>query len=164
MKFIMLLALVACHKKDALSPTAVQTSEPEPVKPFTNTELAAITALSPRDPEPNCTEIGKTLSDPVGSFAHIAERVPMPPWVGIRACACLVDHAAEPAAEATLSRWVTSEAWAGLALTAINLLDKMPEDVAARIAAAALDGPIADRAHADIAASSHEKVRALVHE
>ena len=171
MNVILALVLTACHKDptpvSGATNAPIEEAEPAPApqpKDLSRSEEAAITALSPRDPEPSCSEIGATLSDPAASFARIAERVTMPPWVGIRACGCLVDHAAEPAAEATLVRWVTSADWAGLGLTAVNLLDRMPEDVAARVAAAALDGPIADRTRAEIGSSSHEKVRALLHE
>ncbi len=165
------LVLLACHKDPAPAAPAgtadADALEPEPApepENLSKDEEAAVHTLSPRDPEPSCADATSRLSDPSKSLTRIAERVTMPPWVSIRACACLVDLAAEPAAEATLVRWVTSADFAGLGLTAINLLDRMPEAVAARVAAAALDGPIADRARAEIAGSSHEGVRALVHE
>lgn len=168
---LLALLLLACHKDPAPAvppePADADAPEPEPApepENLTKDEEAAVQTLSPRDPEPSCADAASRLSDPSKSLTRIAERVTMPPWVSIRACACLVDLAAEPGAEATLVRWVTSADYAGLGLTAINLLDRMPEPVAARVAAAALDGPIADRARAEIAGSSHEGVRALVHE
>lgn len=166
----LLLLVAACHRDPKPTvPGAEAAPEPDyppprPARSLSKAEEAAVVQLSPRDPEPSCQAVAATLSDPSDSFAQIAETVTQPPWVGIRACACLVDRASEPAAEATLVRWVGSEELAGLGLTVINLLDHMPEDVAARVATAALDGPIADRARAEIAASSHESVRALVHE
>jgi hypothetical protein len=165
---LFLIVLAACHKDPAvttappvpeLTPAVVEAAQP--FTGFSAEEEAAIQALSPRDPNPACADVAKGLKDPTASFARLAEQVQMPPWVSIRAAACMVERAAEPAAEGALLRWVSAPEWAGLGLTAVNLLDLMPEEVAARVAAIALEGPIADKARDEIAHSTHAQVRAL---
>jgi hypothetical protein len=158
----LLLLLLACHKAPENAVASSAPVAPKPAGGFSSGEKSAIATLGARDPEPDCASIGLDLPDRTGSLVRIAEGVTAPPWVSVRAASCVVDVAAEPAAEEALARWVSSAEWAGLGMAAVNLLDRMPEEVAARVAADALEGPIADQARDEIAASTHASVRALV--
>ncbi len=168
---MILVALVGCPRPAAPAPSPVPSElvepEPEPPAPVpagprNKEEEAAYEKLLPRDPEPVCADVEAGLSDPAATLLQIAEEVKSPPWVGMRAAGCAVERASEPAVEAALIRWVSEEQLAGLGMLAVNLLDRMPEDVAGRVATAALEGPISDRARDEIAGSAHQSVRELL--
>jgi hypothetical protein len=169
---LVLLAVGGCPRSSAPAPAPAPVGvvapepepEPTPAPPsgkLGRDEQTAYERLLPRDPEPECPAVEAGLASPTATLLAIAETVESPPWVGMRAAGCLVEHAADPTVEAALIRWVSEEQLAGLGLLAVNLLDQMPEEVAMRVANAALEGPISDRARDEIAGSAHQSVREL---
>jgi hypothetical protein len=118
-------------------------------------------ALSVRDAPPPCAELEAQAQDPLADLLAVVEHVQMPPWVSVRAATCVASRHAE-AAEASLLRWVTDPDLRGLGLVTLNLLDDIPEPVAARVAAAALAGPSAEDARVRVARATTPAVRALV--
>jgi hypothetical protein len=167
---ILLFALAGCPKPAPPVATPVAGSDappveippPAPAHPLDRAEQGAVQKLLPRDPEPVCADVEAGLAQPALTLLRIAEETASPPWVPMRAAGCAVEHADDPAVEAALIRWVTDDDLAGLGLLAVNLLDRMPEAVAMRVASAALDGPIADRARDEIAGSARQSVRELL--
>ncbi len=169
MTAILLFALWGCaHPAPPAAAVAVDRAAPRavpapnPPRPLDREESAAVQRLLPRDPEPTCAEVEAGLSQPGPSLVKIAEQVVSPPWAGMRAATCAIERSADPLIEAALMRWVLDPELAGLGLLAVNLLDRMPEEVAIRVAGTALEGPLSDRARDEIAGSAHQTVRALL--
>jgi hypothetical protein len=146
------LALLACHPKSPVEPID---AEPPPV----TSQEAMLRMLSVRDPEPRCADVEAVSATPVPDLLAMTE-IELPPAVSIRAAGCLVDgHAAEIRAE--LVRWVTTPETRGLAILALDGLDRMPHDVAIEVATAALAGPLAADAKKRIARSADPEIQAL---
>jgi len=171
---MLITLLLACGLKSPPQPPPEPVpvvSPPEPVSaPDQPVEPDArpgpnglIRKLSIRDPEPSCNEVADGLADPAAELVHVAETVTMPPWVGMRAAACVASDHSAAAAEA-LSRWVTEPSFKGLGLVAVQHLDGMGEAVAVSVAEAALAGHLADDVRDDLASSSHAAVVELVAE
>jgi hypothetical protein len=117
--------------------------------------------LSLRDPEPSCVQLA-ALGTPE-ELIEVAEAVLHPPWAGMRAAGCVVSaHAVE--SEQALTRWVADPALAGLARLVAGGLDGMDADLAQRLGAAAMAGPLADDLRSLVAGSSHADVAALAAE
>lgn len=101
---------------------------------------AVAEALSHRHAAP-CGEIEALSPDPVGALTWVTEHVQQPPWAGVRAASCLVDHHAE-AVEAQLRTWITDPAARGFGRVVIASLDRVPADLARSLAEQALqEGP-----------------------
>jgi hypothetical protein len=152
---LVLVALLACHPKNP----PVDPETPSETAPPADPREAMRTALSVRDPEPHCADVEALSPTPVPDLLAMTE-VELPPAVSIRAAGCLVEgHAAEVRAD--LVRWVTTPETRGLAILALDSLDKMPKDVAIEVATAALGGPLASDAKTRIARSTDPDIRAL---
>lgn len=179
MKLLLLIPLLACGgKKTGVAEEAVAdasavaaqvdaaqdaAAEPaDPNAPMGSSEgYAVYRALSVRDPDPVCSEVEALSSTPVEHLVEVVDRSPMPPWVPMRAAACLVQgHGAE--IQDTLVAWVTGENTKGLAILVCDQIDALPEDVALAVAEQALAGPYADDARSRLAKSTRPAVAALV--
>lgn len=128
---------------------------------FSAEEQAVYDALLRRDGAPTCDELAGMTLDPVGTYRVMIEHAVMPPWVGVRAADCLVtEHSV--AAREDLEAWVQDPELLGLALIALNGLDKMDHEVAMGVARAALEGPLAEQAGDRILKSMDDEIRGLV--
>jgi hypothetical protein len=88
-------------------------------------------ALSQRH-DPGCEAVEATTADPVHALLEMTERQ-MPPWVPIRAAACLATRHTD-AVRPQLDSWVTDPQTKGLMLTVMGLLDAMPPEHAHALA------------------------------
>ena len=116
-----------------------------------------VRTLSARDPVA-CSRVDAS----VDTLRQVVDTVSMPPWVPMRAAQCLVEgHAAE--IEADLTRWVVDPADKGLGLLVLAEIDRLPTDLAVRIATKAVtEGPDRERAAARVADAASPEVRAVV--
>ena len=117
-------------------------------------------ALSVRDPAPSCEHLASLADDPAAAFLRMAETVELPPWVPMRAARCLVAHHGEAAADA-FERWVATPEQAGLGQLVLRRTTTLPEPVAARVVARALDGTLRTDAEQAIAQDVRPAVQAL---
>jgi len=128
----------------------------------TPSQVAMHRALSHRDGSPPCADIEALSKKPVEDLKFIVEHVPAPPWAGMRAAQCLIEH--HPAAiDAELDTWVTDPQLAGLGILVLNRLDDLPVETARRVAALALEsGSERIGAKKRVAAAARPEVRELV--
>jgi hypothetical protein len=117
-------------------------------------------ALSLRHPI-SCTELLALSATPVETLLHVVDHTSMPPWSPMRAAECLIEHHATDI-EARLVQWVGDEELKGLGRLTVARLDRMPVEVGAHVARAALQGTEPDRARAACEASEHAELKALV--
>jgi hypothetical protein len=118
---------------------------------------AVIRTLSSRDPVA-CAAVDATVE----TWREVVRTAEGPPWVPMRAAQCLVERHAV-AAQDDLAAWVIDPESLGLGLLVLGQLDRLPADLALRLAHLALaEGPAPERASPRIAASDHAAVRALV--
>ncbi len=109
-----------------------------------------------RDASPPCDVLTAGVTEPMPALIEITERVASPPSAGMRAAECLIEgHALE--IEPTLTAWVTHESTLGFALLVLNRLDTIEPALGERLARAALEGEIADRARTRIARSERHR-------
>ena len=101
----------------------------------------ALRAPRPRHMEASCAALVEDLATPVPTLRWVAESVPQPPWVAVRAAGCLVSERPTEARD-DLLRWVRSPEWAGLARVAVGQLDQLPGGLARELATAAVQGPL----------------------
>jgi len=160
---IMLLALAACAPKstpasapeaDAGSARAVSSSD---------SDLQTVTTrLSGRHPSNDCTALVEGLSDARTALRRAVDEVTMPPWVGLISGECLaVKYGAEE--EALVTRWLTEADYAGLGRSIIRAIPRVADEgLAVRLGGAALRGPNAELATAELANDPRAAVRALV--
>ena len=127
----------------------------------TESQAALYQALTARHLEQSCAELATLSPTPAEDLVWLAENTTQPSWVAIRAAACVVEDHAEPAAPA-LTRWVTSKATLGLALTTVPALDTLPVSVARPILEAGLAGPLADELRPRIQRLQTPELRSLV--
>ncbi len=120
---------------------------------------AVAQALSVRDPEPSCAAVEALTDDPVGVLQALADESAAPPWLPMRAAACLLSH---PEGERSAAAWVVDPDRKGLARLVFGRLDAMEPAAAIRVARAALSGPWRAEAIARLAASEVPELRALV--
>ncbi len=93
-------------------------------------------ALSMRHPVP-CGELLAHSETPVETLLHVVDHTSMPPWAPMRAAECLMEvHPTE--IESRLLRWVTTPELKGLGRLTLGQLDRMPVEVATRVATEAL--------------------------
>ena len=82
-------------------------------------EADAVLRLSVRDPAPTCEQALAGVPEPTAVLRHIVDTVNMPPWVPMRAAACLLRDPSTPT-EVALS-WVSHPDKRGLALLVLAL-------------------------------------------
>lgn len=118
-------------------------------------------ALSPRHLQQSCGALVDRLEAPVSTLRWVAESVPQPPWVAVRAAGCL---AAERPVEARedLLRWVRSPEWAGLARATVAQVDRMPLEMAQELATAAMAGPLGSALRGSLESSENIDLQAIV--
>jgi hypothetical protein len=118
-------------------------------------------ALSPRHLQQSCGALVEGLEAPVSTLRWVAESVPQPPWVAVRAAGCL---AAERPVEARedLLRWVRSPEWAGLARATVAQVDRMPLELAQELATVAMDGPLSSALRRTLLSSENIDIQAIV--
>lgn len=126
-------------------------------------------ALLPRHDAASCTELADRYEAGVlvDALVSVAEEVAYPPWVPMRAGACLsarvgVDHRAYEAA----ARWVDDPAVPGLALLVLGRIDDVDETRAVHLAQRAAvraggSGRFGSYAKKALADSHYERVRAI---
>ena len=97
-----------------------------------------ITRLSARDHQISCA----SLSSPQlqKDLTEIVDTVERPPWVPMRAAACLTELFPQASKE-DLIRWISAPNKKGLAFLIAGQLSKIPDDSAISIAKAGLSGP-----------------------
>jgi hypothetical protein len=86
--------------------------------------------------DPGCEVVEANAADPVTALLEMTERE-MPPWVPIRAAACLATRHTD-AVRPQLEAWVTQPHTKGLMLTVVGLLDAMPSEHAHELAELAM--------------------------
>ena len=123
-------------------------------------EDAVYRALSLRDPQ-SCEQVESLATEPVAVLLTVVDKAQMPPWAPLRAATCLAAGHGEAVRDELLS-WVGSLETKGLAYVVLEQLDKMPEALAAELAAAALAGPNAVEAQRPIGECQHQAVRDLL--
>lgn len=117
--------------------------------------------MSARDVGPVCADLAALTPDPVGDFVWLMDHAKQPPWVGIRAAQCVIDHYAEPEID-RLRGWAVDADRKGLVVLLLGRLDTLPEPIAQAVGEAAMAGPHADLARTRLIESSHPSVRAMV--
>jgi hypothetical protein len=119
-------------------------------------------ALSLRDGAPPCEQVESLSKTPVDDLKFMVAHVTAPPWVGMRAAACLIArHPTEIAAE--LDTWVTDPNLVGLGILTLNRIDALPVDIGTMVAALALDnGPERIGAKKRLARSERPEILKLV--
>jgi len=127
----------------------------------TETQDAIYRALSVRDPVPSCDDLAALTDTPVADLQFVVEKASQPPWAGMRAAQCLVTHHADDA-KSTIVGWTTSDNTKGLAIIALNGLDRLPLDVALDVAKSALAGPYAEEAQKRVPKAAAPELKALV--
>ena len=130
----MYFLLLACGTPTLIeSPTSV---EKNTVVPTETTSL--VTQLSARDSQLDCTQLPTTeLRTELISIVDTVER---PPWVPMRAAACLAELFPAESQE-DLLRWIATPDKKGLAFLIAGQLPKLPDDIAKNVAQAGLNGP-----------------------
>lgn len=141
--FLMVVALLGCGRKANPTPPAADAAIEEAAaaeEPSADMQVV-YQALLARDPEPQCAAVEALVAAPVPALIEVVEKASQPPWVGMRAAACLATgHAAEAEVRAQLAVWIASAEWRGLAIQLVGQLDAMPEDVALELARAGVAG------------------------
>ena len=126
-----------------------------------DSQLALYKALSGRHFEAGCASLSAlspTLSD---DLVWLAENTHQPTWVSIRAADCaLALHPTE--ADAAARRWLTSDAFKGLALVTVQHLDAMPVAQSTALVEAGLAGPLAEALRPRVARLATPELKALV--
>jgi hypothetical protein len=103
-------------------------------------EAAVYRAFLPRHPNTTCDEVSQKSSNPVGTLNAVVHGPALPPWVPMRAAACLLDeHLA--AGETEISAWLADPELLGLARLVQRRLAQMPTPIASRLEKAAIAGP-----------------------
>lgn len=100
-----------------------------------------IRSLAHRDGSPPCAELEARLADPVASLTRVIEHVKYPPWSGMRAAVCLIEHH-EAEAEPLMKAWVTDTSKKGLAKLVFRRTHLLQAERATRIQQAAMAGPL----------------------
>jgi hypothetical protein len=96
-------------------------------------EDEVITALLPRHGQATCADLAERFDGDVltDALVSVAEDVEHPPWVPMRAAACVVEAAAQdPAALRATESWLRDEARPGLALVVVQRLDSLELETA----------------------------------
>lgn len=124
-------------------------------------------ALSARDAFVGCDALwGLGDAEEVQSALIAATTAARPPWLPMRAGACVAERAAvDDVAWKTVQGWMTDPAVPGLALVALDKLDNFPEPRAIELAdmavtRIAIDSKFARHAPDRLANSSYASVRA----
>ena len=109
-----------------------------PVQEKISHKKELITQLSARDNTISCA----SLSSPQlqEDLTEIVDTVERPPWVPMRAAACLSDLYPEKSKD-DLVRWISAHNKKGLAFLIAGKLSKLPDSAAISIAKAGLEGP-----------------------
>lgn len=128
-------------------------AEPSP------SQLVLYKQLSARHMEQSCGELVESDEGAVADLVWLAENSEQPAWVAIRAADCVLEL--EPTSPAA-TRWVTTPALKGLAITTVQKLDRMPLAVSESVARAALSGPLSEALAPRIARLERPELRALV--
>ena len=94
--------------------------------PTESPEATVYRALLPRHPQEICDQISLKLSEPVTTLDAVVRGPSMPPWVPMRAAACLVDgHLQE--GESQIAGWLADPEMLGLARLVQRRLADMRE-------------------------------------
>ncbi len=117
--------------------------------------------LSARDAGPTCAEVEAMSPEPVADLVWLVEHVRQPPWVGIRAAACLMTEHGQDESE-RLHQWAVDPDRKGLAILLLVKLDELPAPLAHSLGQAVLAGPHKELARPRLVQSQHKDVRALV--
>jgi hypothetical protein len=91
------------------------------------------TALAHRHSPPTCRDLADQ-GVPTNLLVELAAGDIQPPWVSMRAAACVAARADEPEADAAIRAWIADPALPGLALVVAWSMDAMPEAAAAELA------------------------------
>lgn len=134
---------------------ALATAVAGPVDPAVDD---VVTALSARHTPASCAALEADLADPAGTWVHIAETVPSPPWVAVRAARCAARH---PGALPTLLAWFDRDDREGLARAVALDATELPEATAVAVIGRALGTSWADQARAVRDADPRPAVRAV---
>jgi hypothetical protein len=103
-------------------------------------ELVVYQELLPRDSAFDCQSLTLKLLTPALTLDAVVRGPSTPPWVPMRAAACLLDHHLE-SNSAIVEAWLTDPESMGLAKLVQRRLNKMPASQATPIKKAALAGP-----------------------
>ena len=108
--------------------------------PDDSPESAVYRAFLPRHPQTTCAEVAQRTPNPVRSLNAVVHGPALPPWVPMRAAACLVDEHLE-AGEGEITAWLVDPELLGLARLVQRRLSHMPAPIAQRLEKAAIAGP-----------------------
>ncbi len=150
------------HIRHGLSFVALLVAIPASAAPVDeDADQRMFRALSVRHSPPPCAEVEALSPDPIRSLTRLVEEVETPPWVPMRAAQCLALGHARDATD-TLKDWVRAPDKRGLMLLLVEVLDKLPRDVALQLGEIAVEsGSDPDAARARIARFEDPELRAL---
>ena len=124
---------------------SAQTSTPNAsVKENVSQKKELIQRLSARDNQLTCASLSSSQLQK--DLTEIVDTVTRPPWVAMRAAACLTEIYPKQSQE-DLARWISAPDKKGLAFLIAGKLSKLPDTSAIAIAKAGLNGPHARDIH-----------------
>ena len=143
---------------------AQDTTPPEtPPLELSDSQEAMAQLLSHRDAAPSCEDVTSLSSSDeiLNDLILLSEQVHQPPWVGMRAAACVIeDHSTEAAF--VLLGWTIKPDLLGLGWLVLDNLDAIPQDVAIAIATmAVILSPDIDAARRRISNSDNPTISAI---
>jgi len=110
----------------------------EPIQEEVSHTQELIVQLSARDHQLSCSTLSS--SQLKKDLVEIVDTIERPPWVPMRAAACLTELYPQDSKE-DLIRWISAPNKKGLAFLIAGQLSKIPDDSAISIAKAGLEGP-----------------------
>lgn len=138
-------------------PGAALADTPSP----SDSQQALYKALAGRHFEAGCGSLSSLSTTLSGDLVWLAENTHQPAWVAIRAADCAL-ALAPTEVDAAARRWLTSDAFKGLALVTVQHLDAMPVPQSTALVEAGLAGPLAAELRPRVARLATPELQALV--
>lgn len=129
---MMYLILLACLESTPSKSNAVSTPQ------HTSQTQDLVQHLSTRDHNLSCNSLSSAHLQK--DLTKIVDTIHLPPWVPMRATACLTELFPEES-HTDLARWISDPEKKGLAFLIAGKLSKLPDASAITIAKAGLNGP-----------------------
>jgi hypothetical protein len=138
---MMFLFLLACGSVDAPPQKKTVKEDVQNIESDNHTSRidTLVQTLSARDQQLSCSML--TLETTLqAELTTIVDTVQRPPWVPMRAAACIAELYPNTS-QSDLSRWIVDPQKKGLAFLIAGLVPKLPDDVARLIVLEGLSGP-----------------------
>ena len=155
MRWLIVFLVLGCKRPPA-------TNAPLPSTPLRDQHAAAAfveRALAAHH-DPGCMDEQTIGHAPAPIYVQVAENVPLPPWVSIRAANCVFSTDWR-VVENDLRRWMMSAQTTGLGRVVIENIDTLPEEKAVEFATTAMTGPNRVYAKGVFESSRYDRVRNL---